>query len=237
VSNERLARSLRDGPTLGGLGETKLDAAQLPREASPAEVAKESQYDKNDDDDPEQAHVSPFVGGFATPIPRRLDSATPGGLLRQETLRRAVRCAGSAYAGGTPLRARKGPRETRGFPVLRPLVRERVAEPDDGFPVLLHQMLVLLDPVAAERSLELLAEGEVGGSLGNRLDLSTRLDAPKCQEGCSFSFFVSGPRVSTSVPVPIEVKGRLELELDESTSTCPTQPIVWAFDDREMGFL
>lgn len=65
----RSVRSRRGGATLEGFDEVKLDAARLPREASPAEVAEDGQYDKNDDEDPEPAHVSPFVGGFATLFP------------------------------------------------------------------------------------------------------------------------------------------------------------------------
>src|SRR5918992_3637094 len=47
---------------------------------------------------------------------------------------------------------------TRGSPTLTPLVRQGVAELDHGFPVLLEQPLVLLDPVGAEGSHELLAD-------------------------------------------------------------------------------
>jgi hypothetical protein len=47
-----------------------------------------------------------------------------------------------------------------GEPGVPPLsfVGERVPEPDHCLPVLLEELLVLLDPVLTERSLELLAE-------------------------------------------------------------------------------
>jgi hypothetical protein len=37
--------------------ETKLGRARLPREASPAKVAKDGQHNKDDDDDPKPGHV------------------------------------------------------------------------------------------------------------------------------------------------------------------------------------
>jgi hypothetical protein len=39
------------------LTKMKLDGARLPREASPAEVAKDGQHNNDDDDDPQDRHV------------------------------------------------------------------------------------------------------------------------------------------------------------------------------------
>jgi dihydrofolate reductase len=102
---------------------SRRDGARLPRETSPAEVAEKSQYDKNDDDDPEQAHVSPFVGGFATLMPRWPNSATWAGLRgeRNDPGSRADGRARSAYEAGGPASSSTGER------------REAVVGPSDKF--------------------------------------------------------------------------------------------------------
>jgi hypothetical protein len=54
-------RSNEVGP--GETGETKLDGARLPREASPTKVAKDGQHNDDDDDDPEPGrHVILSLG-------------------------------------------------------------------------------------------------------------------------------------------------------------------------------
>lgn len=70
-------------------GETKRDGARLPREASPAKVAKDGQHNNDDDDDPKPGwHREPFVRSM--PILRRADR-----YLQRVSLRRVLLAAPS----------------------------------------------------------------------------------------------------------------------------------------------
>jgi hypothetical protein len=78
--------------------ETKLGRARLPREASPAKVAKDGQHNKDDDDDPKPGHVIPSLGARADSTASRTVLAT---------------CAAYAASGRARARARATAKRAR----------------------------------------------------------------------------------------------------------------------------
>jgi hypothetical protein len=73
----RFTRARAIAAALGESGETKLDGARLPREASPAKEAKNGQHNNDDDDDPKPGwHVILSLGGV--PTLRRADPYLQG---------------------------------------------------------------------------------------------------------------------------------------------------------------
>ena len=103
--------------------ETKLGRARLPREASPAKVAKDGQHNKDDDDDPKPGHVILSSGARADSTARRTVLAT---------------CAAYAARYGSRSGERHGqPREHHEVSVKRDL--RKPANPQGGKPILVLQ--------------------------------------------------------------------------------------------------